>query len=311
MLPLKPIPAPSLTLVGRPEKDHEYRHFEHAAEVPFDAAAFGLSPRNAWWLADAALLSYWPPDEASLIFRDAAGLQSEYVSDEGTECYVAWNDTAAIVAFRGTQPNQPLDIWADIDAALVTWLSPSERVHEGFRNALTEVVVGRITARLSKLPGRSVWLTGHSLGGALATLFADRVPSFSGLCTFGSPRVGDAAFADGFARRHTGRSFRYVNNRDVVTRVPALDLFGAHYAHVIRELRIGADGRIEDVPAGAPPTSTGEAIDALRPTASLVGPVIDHTPRRYAVLVWNALAAAMAASAEPTAPPDARAISGT
>jgi len=300
MLPVKPVPPPSLALVGRPEKDHEYLHFEHAAEVPFDAAAFGISERNAWWLADAALLSYWPPEEAAVIFRDAAGLESEYISDEGTECYVAWNDTVAIVAFRGTQPNQPIDIWADIDAALVTWLDASERVHEGFRNALTDTVVSQLTARLNALPGRSIWLTGHSLGGALATLFADRFPSFAALCTFGSPRVGDAAFAEGFAKRHDGRSFRYVNNRDVVTRVPALDLFGAHYRHVLRELRIGADGRIADVPPEQPASSADEALDALRPTVELVGPVIDHTPRRYAVLVWNALAAAVAASVERT-----------
>jgi triacylglycerol lipase len=298
MLPLKPVPPPSLTLVARPEKDHEYRHFEHSAEVPFDATAVGASVRNAWWLADAALLSYWPPDQASVIFRAAAGLESEYISDAGTECYVAWNATVAIVAFRGTQPNQPLDIWADIDATLVTWLDPGERVHEGFRNALTETVVARITARLNALPGRSVWLTGHSLGGALATLFADRLPSIAGLCTFGSPRVGDAAFADGFTRRHAGRSFRYVNNRDVVTRVPALDLFGAHYAHVMPALRIDADGVIEDVAGGEAPAPAEEAIDAVRPTVALVGPVIDHTPRRYAVLVWNALAASMAASVE-------------
>jgi pimeloyl-ACP methyl ester carboxylesterase len=294
MLPLKELPPPSLTLVGRPEHDREYRHFEGASEVPFDPRAFGFSQRNAWWLADSALLSYWPPDEAPHIFHDAGGLEGEFIEDSGTECYVAWNDTAAIVAFRGTQPNQPLDVWSDIDFPLVDWIESGERVHEGFRDALSHSVVERLLARLNALPNRSVWLTGHSLGAALATLFADRFPSFAGLYTFGSPRVGDPAFALGFNQRHAGRSFRYVNHRDVVTQVPAMEMFGARYAHVDRELHINGDGRIVEVAASGATPESGQVEDNTPATVALVGPVIDHTPRRYAVLVWNAVAGAMA-----------------
>lgn len=296
MLPLKALPPPSLTLVGHPEDDREYQHFQGADEVPFDASAIGLSPRNAWWLVEAALLAYWPPEQASVIFRDGGGLECEFIEERGTECYVAWNASAAIVTFRGTQPDQLIDVWTDIDAALVPWRDETEHVHEGFRLALTDRVVERIGARLAALPGRSIWLTGHSLGAALATLLADRVAAFAGLYTFGSPRVGDASFARGFSARHAGRSFRYVNYRDVVTAVPALDLAGGHYVHVARELRIGADGRITEAPPEALP-SVDEDPEALEPTVTLVGPVIDHTPRRYAVQVWNAVVGVMAAAA--------------
>jgi hypothetical protein len=293
MLPLKALPPPSLTLVGRPEQDREYHHFEHADEVPLDAGAIGLSPRNAWWLAEAALLSYWPPQEAPVIWRDAAGLDSEYIDCDGTECSIAWNDSAAIVSFRGTQPNQPIDVWTDI-AALAPWRDRGELVHEGFRSALSDKVVEQIRARLTTLPRRSRWITGHGLGAALATLFADRIDSYAGLYTFGSPRVGDAAFATGFSARHAGRAFRYVNNRDVVTQVPAFDLVGGRYVHVTRELRIGGDGRILDMPPEAVPATELDADEA--PTVALVGPVIDHTPRRYAVRVWNACVGALASA---------------
>lgn len=296
MLPPKPLPAPSLTLVDRPEQDREYRHFEHADEMPFDASAIGFSARNAWWLAESALLTYWPPDQASVIFG-AAGLDSEYIDHDGTECYVAWNDAAAIVAFRGTQPNQLIDVWTDVDALLVPWIRAGELVHQGFKDALSDAVVSAIDARLNALPRRTLWLTGHSLGAALATLLADRRDDVAGLYTFGSPRVGDPAFAHGFDARHAGRSFRYVNNRDIVTQVPPSALLDLDYAHVARELHIDATGRIVDTPgldALATPFDDASLAERLGPTLGLVGPVIDHTPRRYAVLAWNALVGAMA-----------------
>jgi triacylglycerol lipase len=293
MLPLKEPPVPSLTLVGRPEQDRSYVHFEHADEVPFDARAIDFSLRNAWWLSEAALLTYWSADEASTILRDAAQLESEFIDVDGTEAYVAWNDAAAIVAFRGTQPNQPIDVWTDVDVAQSAWTRPGERVHQGFEQALNDRVWRRINARLQALAGRSVWVTGHSLGAALATLAGDRLDQVAGIYTFGAPRVGDPAFARGFNQRHAGRSFRFVNNADVVTTVPAARLLDLQFAHVDREIHIDEHGHVGDAPLAGPPAA-GARSEAVSPTLAVIGPVIDHTPRRYAVFVWNALAGAMA-----------------
>jgi triacylglycerol lipase len=295
MLPLKEPPPPSLTLVGRPQDDREYIHFEHAAEVPFDARAFDFSLRNAWWLAEAALLTYWSPEQARIIFHDCAQLESEFVTEAGTDVYVAWNEMAVIVAFRGTQPDQPIDVWTDVDVVQTPWIHAGERVHEGFRRALNDRVWRAIAARLEALNGHRIWLTGHSLGGALATLAADRIRDVAGIYTFGSPRVGDSAFACGFSARHAGRSFRFVNNRDVIVRVPPAQMFDYDFAHVDREIRIDGQGHMVEPPLGG---SLFGAADPVRPTPALVGPVIDHTPRRYTVFAWNALAGAMA----PTGP---------
>ncbi len=84
-----------------------------------------------------------------------------------------------------------------------------------------------------------------------------------GVYTFGSPLVGDRRFVDGFNSRVGNRSFRFVNDQDAVTRVPP-PLVG--YRHVNTEHFVGAND----------------------PTLSLSEPLIDHTPRRYAVLAWNA-----------------------
>jgi predicted lipase len=57
---------------------------------------------------------------------------------------------------------------------------------------------------------------GHSLGAALATLAADRLPDVQGLYTFGSPRVGDK----GFQAHFRVKAYRLVNGKDIVPTVP-------------------------------------------------------------------------------------------
>ncbi|MGH7128824.1 MAG: alpha/beta fold hydrolase, partial [Planctomycetaceae bacterium] len=71
---------------------------------------------------------------------------------------------------------------------------------------------------------RRLFLTGHSMGGALATLAAARLDSIgahiSGVYTFGSPRVGDRAFAQAYHKRLGHVTYRYRNNNDVFTLLP-------------------------------------------------------------------------------------------
>jgi hypothetical protein len=262
-----------------------------AADVtPFDAAARGFSPVNAWWLADAALLSYWDAGVATTRFREQAGLESEFFTNGGTQAYVAWNDSAVIVAFRGTQPNQPADIWSDVDFVPIPWANGG-KVHQGFAAALDDVW-NEIAARLQALDGRTVWFGGHSLGAALATLAADRFGPAAGVYTLGSPRVGDPEFVAGFNERHARHSFRYVNHHDVVTHVPP-SRWG--FGHVDSEQHFDAGGvaagvsvRGADVLEAAA-RHLAEQVDLIVSGSSLIPPgVIDHTPRRYSTLVWNA-----------------------
>jgi len=294
------LPPSSLWLVTHPESDTEYMHFQpqmtdgstrRAVDVtPFDAAARGFSPVNAWWLADAALLSYWDANVATTRFREQAGLESEFFTNGGTQAYVAWNDSAVIVAFRGTQPNQQADIWSDVDFVPTAWANGG-KVHEGFAAAL-DAVWTAIAARLQALDGRTVWFAGHSLGAAVATLAADRFGPAASAYTLGSPRVGDPEFVAGFNERHARRSFRYVNHHDVVTHVPP-SRWG--FGHVDSEQHFDADGRTGGVSLRgadvleAAARHLAEQVDLIVSGSSLVPPsVIDHTPRRYSTLVWNA-----------------------
>ncbi|KAF9921253.1 hypothetical protein FBU30_008770 [Linnemannia zychae] len=72
------------------------------------------------------------------------------------------------------------------------------------------------------------YICGHSLGGALATIFlAKMVQSnsplldiFSGLYTFGCPRLGDKDFSHAFGPRLACKMFHHVHNNDIFARVP-------------------------------------------------------------------------------------------
>ena len=293
-------PKPSLWLVTHPESDAQYVHFQpqmadgsvrRAVDVtPFEPSASVFSPVNAWWLAEAALLSYWDTASVATRLNEQAGLQSECFDRRGTQGYIAWNDQAAIVAFRGTQPNEQADVWSDINFLPMRW-EKGGNVHEGFAAAL-DAVWELIAARLRSLPGRTVWFTGHSLGAAVATLAADRFGAPDGVYTLGSPRVGDDDFVSEFNARHGGRSFRYVNNHDVVTHVPPSRWA---FGHVDSERHFDGDGRMAAVSVRGAEVLAAAAkhlsvrIDLIVSGASIIPPgVIDHTPRRYTTFVWNA-----------------------
>jgi hypothetical protein len=71
-----------------------------------------------------------------------------------------------------------------------------------------------------------VYITGHSLGGALSVVFAaalvndGRAKQIGGVYTFGQPRVGDADLCKSLDAVIRDRVFRYVAGDDLVPRVP-------------------------------------------------------------------------------------------
>ena len=114
-----------------------------------------------------------------------------------------------------------------------------------------------------------------------------------GVCTLGSPRVGDPVFARAFDAKLSGRSLRYVNGNDLVTQVPRIG-----YKHVDLGRFIAPDGSISSgVPAfahmfGGPDKEPGEmfeVIDGLSSAtlASASRFLLDHMPKAYAIWMWN------------------------
>jgi triacylglycerol lipase len=118
------------------------------------------------------------------------------------------------------------------------------RVHSGFQREVDDL--WPMLQRAMAGNRQPLWFAGHSLGGAMATICARRfwlsktLSHPEGLFTFGSPRVGDRAYVTYCRMVH----YRWVNNNDVVTRVPPT-WWG--YRHGGREMYIDSTGKVRDV----------------------------------------------------------------
>lgn len=97
---------------------------------------------------------------------------------------------------------------------------------------------------------KALYITGHSLGGALAVLAAALIhvdPELAhvrdhlrSVYTYGQPMVGDQDFASRFQHEFGGKLFRHVYGRDVVPRLPPLTM--GLFEHFGSEFRSSEDG---------------------------------------------------------------------
>lgn len=306
---LKPLPAaPDLhtqvMLLTRPEQNVSgYEPFVDAAQFPFEPAPSQWSRVNAWWLAEACWLSYFHDDDTvKATYRNRVQLDCACLNRGGTQCTIASSPEFAIVAFRGTQPDQWADIIADGRYLPIAWHGVS--VHRGFAAAL-DSVWDTLAAKLAALPATTrVWFTGHSLGAALATLAAYRLERDSAVYTFGSPLVGTGAFAGVFNARLANRAIRYVNDHDIVTRVPPEEFALPHgrYTHVDGLRWIDADGTVQAA-SSLPSARFFSSVFGSMPILlhlfehaestglpGLPDALRDHTPLHYVIHAWNDLA---------------------
>jgi hypothetical protein len=144
----------------------------------------------------------------------------EPIEDGASFGYVASNDRTIVVAFRGT--NELIDWTTNLD--LKPTQVPHGSVHHGFYTAvssLSEEVF--IAADRQGVSSKKLWITGHSLGGAMALLFANacvnRGIEPAGLVTFGQPMLCDGKIARHLNSRLDGKYVRFVHGGDAVTRM--------------------------------------------------------------------------------------------
>jgi hypothetical protein len=139
-----------------------------------------------------------------------------------TQAFITHSDKVMLISVRGTQ--ELADIGRDLDARQVPYQEGVGQAHRGFYEAFlaAKAFVERYMDAFYT-EEQTLIVCGHSLGGAIALLLAEwlrRLPSAPNvmLYTFGSPRAGDSAFAQG-AQALTHH--RLVNHNDPVPGVPA------------------------------------------------------------------------------------------
>jgi triacylglycerol lipase len=193
-------------------------YFAVAGQRPrFDAQQSQWHAGNAWWCSEISRTIYRRSDRQEWFAK--VGLREvQFFDKRSTQAalLVAADAAAphAVLVFRGT--NNLRDWYTNLRVAPQSWPAGGS-VHAGFAAALQKVWP-QVCDNLASL-SLPTFVTGHSLGGALATLAATRV-EFAAAYTFGAPRVGDAAFW----RTLRCPVHRVVHDRDIVPTLPPSSL---------------------------------------------------------------------------------------
>lgn len=169
----------------------------------------------------------------------------ESQEEDGAElqAFMMHNPKQCVIFVRGTAP---LANWlTDFNAEQVDFKHPLTgqligKVHLGFYTGFIKLFKGLKDAIDSYTTGKDLYISGHSLGGAMATMFAASLADYNPLLyTFGSPRPGSQSFLSVFDNKreiynlkntqtkiessNKSKPFthhRIVNHKDPVTSVP-------------------------------------------------------------------------------------------
>jgi triacylglycerol lipase len=154
----------------------------------FDPHTTKYRHQNAHLLAKASSLAYQSPDVIQPEVVKWGFPQFTFIDRKDSQAFMAGNAEMIIIAFRGTEPTTLQDWMTDVKIRRKT--GPYGKVHRGFLKGF-QVVWPEIRSVINKwqTQAQSLWLTGHSLGGALATLamasLGEEAKPVNGLYTFG------------------------------------------------------------------------------------------------------------------------------
>lgn len=190
--------------------------------------------------AELSMIAYLDEKQANRAARRLNFTHVDFYEQDGSQAYSFINETDHVIACRGTEASEWNDVRADLDAktALAETIG---RVHRGFKKEVDDIWPVLEKALIGNR--RKLWFTGHSLGGAMATICAGRCllshisSNPEQIYTYGSPRVGNKRYINYTRLEH----LRWVNNNDIVPSVPPT-WFG--YRHTGREMYLNAYGQL-------------------------------------------------------------------
>ncbi len=212
--------------LSKPGEATEY--FDLHTNTPLQSGVPGFNISNACWLAEISRLTYQP--DFHLNKKNKLGRfdykEIGFINKAETSTHVSllkvkginsdgYPQPCLVVAFRGTDD---LVDWNNNIKSMQTPFKECGLIHAGF-NIAYQSIKEELFFYLEAL-SLPIFITGHSLGAALATVLTAEImdqPDFDSCYTFGSPRVGDAAFANALNDKPI---YRIINNCDIITTVP-------------------------------------------------------------------------------------------
>ncbi|MEZ4752070.1 MAG: lipase family protein [Bdellovibrionota bacterium] len=222
------------------------------APLPFDPAKNAFDLDNATFFAWLSKVAYLKKEDGSpdmpAIQKELAGIPDasiEPIDSAPVQGFIVKAKGYAVVVFRGSDER---DDWFDNFNAFYlgqkkpaqqgfgrpnlmkkpkqnTVPSPNSRhdLHAGFYEQFSKAH-DQVLEKLKGTESGKVWFTGHSLGGALATIFARDFHAAHGfknigLYTFGAPRPGNQKLANYF-NENTIPTYRVEFGHDPVPTLP-------------------------------------------------------------------------------------------
>jgi triacylglycerol lipase len=196
--------------------------------------------RRSLLFAEMSNLAYQSRAEAGQLAFRMGFPEIRFYDRDGAQAYIFANDDDAVVVCRGTEPHDRNDLKADLALGFAVGETVG-RVHRGFKREVDDLWPRLEQALVNNT--RPLWFTGHSLGAAMAAICAGRCKlsyirsNPRALYTFGSPRIGCGRYVNYVQLE----AYRWVNNNDIVTRLPP-EWFG--YRHKGQEIYLNAYGQI-------------------------------------------------------------------
>jgi len=171
-------------------------------------------------LATLSQHSYLSPVEAEAAFTTLGFSEVTALVDRSMVGYVVHSDGVCVIVFRGTDDGFD---WVTNLGSISTG-TPHGPIHGGFYRSY-QPLKRQIQIVLNDIAPEEIWITGHSLGGALAVvcafdLISNENREISGVMTFGQPMVAGRQLANYLDEKLVGRYAHFVNNADVVPRMP-------------------------------------------------------------------------------------------
>ncbi len=197
--------------------------------------------RRSLLFAEISLVSYMKPEQFDKAARRLGFQNTKYFDRDGSQAYWLTNEHDSVIACRGTEANE----WNDIKADLHAVFSLAEtvgHVHTGFKKEVDDL--WPMIEKAIVNDRKDLWFTGHSLGGAMASICAGRCllshiqNEPKEIYTYGSPRIGNKRYVNYSKTPH----IRWVNNNDLVPTVPPA-WFG--YRHTGEEHYITHKGEVK------------------------------------------------------------------
>ena len=226
---------------------NDERNFEHL-----------WNSNKAWVFSNLSHIAYFRKEKVMEFMEKLGAPKTIFYDHRGAQAFLSIWDDKAILSFRGTQPIEhptkkhdhltffhkiiiklliklPInpfsllflnnDVIADFKFCHASFNKKKNVcVHSGFLEEIKKLwkpIFGDIKKLNGTVP---IWVTGHSLGGAMATIAGMQYP-FEAVTTFGEPRVGRKVTLSFEAKKHT----RFVNGDDPVTKLPPK--FFSYYKH--------------------------------------------------------------------------------